>query len=111
MIIISTEEKNCVKHVMAGDTFNLIITRKDGTKDTLLSEEITQAMTFDYYCVFQFALDDGTVVGANLAGFFGVEAEMPQELKDAKRLGDLTYEQAQNFVKTSNLSCKLTKAA
>jgi len=109
MIIISSEERES-RHLSTGDTFNIVITRANGTRDYILSEEITRPMTIDYFCIFQFAEEDGTVVGANLAGFFGVEAELPRELQEAKRLHQLSHVQKVSFVHTSNLSCSLEAA-
>lgn len=104
MIIISTEQHKPF-YLLPGDTFNLTITNRDTKKqEIIISEVINRPMNIDYYCAFQFALDDGSVVGNNIAGFFGMEADLPQEIRDAVRANDMSYEQKVNYMRTTHLT-------
>lgn len=98
MIVITHKNENC-KCVCAGDLFRLIVDDKTGHR-VIIEEEITQSKTIDFIAAFRFALEDGTCPGFHLMGVFACKSELPEELKKAVMLEDLTPKQYENFVKS-----------
>lgn len=95
-MIVITHKKTDVFHVLPGDTFNLTVS--DATKqETVISEQITEPMTIDFTCSFRFALEDGTVPGFHLSGFFGNSRALPPEMENAVLFEDLPYEKKKRF--------------
>ncbi len=96
MIVLTSLERRTF-HVSPGDTFNLSV--KNGPFETkIITEEITTSKVIDFIASFRFAMEDGTCMGFHLSGFFGNSEELPQEIRDAKRLEDLTELQRKNFI-------------
>jgi hypothetical protein len=96
MIVITSLDERPVA-VRPGDKFNLAVTDQMGFR-VVISEEITAHKTIDFIASFRFALEDGTCPCFHLAGFFGKKAELPKEMREAKKFEDLTDEQRQRFV-------------
>jgi hypothetical protein len=85
--------------VCPGDEFHLTI--KDGLNyEVVISEKITVNKVIDFIASFRFALEDGTCPGFHLMGVFACKSELPEELKNAVMLNDLTKKQYANFAKS-----------
>lgn len=96
MIVLTSVERQAF-YVSPGDTFNLSV--KSGSFETkIITEEITVSKIIDFIASFRFAMEDGTCMGFHLSGFFGNSKELPQEIRDAKQLEDLTELQRKNFI-------------
>jgi hypothetical protein len=96
-MIVLTEVRRKVFCVFPGDSFNLSVRGGDG-EETIITEEITVTKVIDFIASFRFAMEDGKCLGFHLSGFFGNSKELPQEIRDAKRLKDLTELQHKNFI-------------
>jgi hypothetical protein len=98
-MIVITHKNETVRCVMSGDTFNLSIDDQMGCH-VIIREEIKVNKVIDFIASFRFALDDGTCPGFHLMGVFACKSELPEELKKAVMLEDLTPKQYENFVKS-----------
>jgi len=97
IIITSTINYNCT--LFPGDTFNLTI--RDGSgEETLITEIILEECSINYAISFRFAEEDGSLVSFNLCGFFGNRENLPEEIKNAICVDDLSELQRYNFHKT-----------
>lgn len=113
MIIITSENKDREWCVGPGDEFRLSL-KSDleingqlcKSSETVLSEKITVNKIINYICTFRFANEDGTLIGFHLAGFFGNKDNLPEDIKTAKRLNDLTKKQRKNFDKSAGVLLK-----
>ena len=101
-MIVITSLKTKPYYVEPGDEFRLRIGTANGTED-VIKEEITVEKTIDFVASYRFADEDGSCRGFHLNGFFGNSAELPQEMKEAKQLSDLTPEQLERFIATSGI--------
>lgn len=100
VIVLTSVNEGYSRSVVPGDEFHLSIADGvNGTTDVIV-EEIAVAKIIDYWASFRFTGDDGTCVGFHLSGFFGNRNELPDEIKNAVRVQDLTPEQYGNFVKS-----------
>ena len=104
-MIVITSLNDTPKNVMAGDEFNLIVT-DDFNSEVVIRERITVTRTIDFIASYRFTLDDGTCPGFHLAAIFGNKKDLPQEIKDAKAVMDLSQEQYDNFVKSVGVEIK-----
>lgn len=102
MIVILTENNIDCK-VFPGDVFNLDIRRTDGTEEIIIAEEIQKEMVIDIGITFVFTAEDGTVISSSLCGMFGQRDDFPSEIRDAKRIRDLDYDQQLNLVESCPL--------
>jgi hypothetical protein len=82
-----------------GDTFNLTIRNPKGT-ETVISEPITSHRKINFACTYRFCKDNGEMDGFHLSGMFGNTEEMPEALRNAKSVEDLTESQRINFLRT-----------
>jgi hypothetical protein len=101
-MIVLTSVKSGPLHarsVIPGDTFSLSVSDHTGIHE-IITEEVTVAKTIDFIASFRFAREDGTVQSFHLSGFFGDSENLPEEMKNAKRLEDLTESQRGNFLKS-----------
>ena len=107
MIVITSLSTN-TKCCNVGDEFQLII--KDGFNCTVvLHEIITVSKVIDYIASFRFARSDGNCQGFHLMGVFACRSELPDEFKNAVMFGDLTKEQADNFIKSVGIELNKIK--
>lgn len=98
MIVITSLSK-ITRYVYGGDTFNLTIS--DGMNhQVIIKEEITLTKKIDFIASYRFALEDGTCPGFHLCGIFGNRKELPEEIKNAKMIDDLSKKQRKNFIKS-----------
>lgn len=95
-MIVVTSVNNSRRHLIEGDEFCLTVTDAMGC-EVMIRETITVAKVIDYIASYRFALEDGTCPGFHLSGVFANQAELPEELRNAKLLEDLTPEQYANF--------------
>lgn len=98
-MIIITSLNRTSRLVEPGDEFQLSIGDSLG-HSVLISEVILVKREIDFIASFRFALEDGTCPGFHLTGIFANSKELPDEIKNAKRLEDLTPEQYSNFIRT-----------
>jgi hypothetical protein len=95
MIVITTECLDKSFHILPGDSVRLSV------KGECVVEEVFAHKCFvDYMAGFRFALDDGTCVGDHVCGIFADKSRLPEEVRSAKRIQDLTTEQYRNFMRT-----------
>jgi hypothetical protein len=107
-MIVITRKYETPRYVRRGDIFNLTI--KDGMEyEVVIRETITVDRAIDFIASFRFALDDGTCPGFHLMGVFACKSELPEELKNAVMLEDLTKEQRRNFEKTVGVELQKKK--
>lgn len=95
-MIVITKLNRVERYVCPGDHFCLTITDDMGC-DVIIHEEITVNKVIDFIASFRFAMEDGTCPGFHLTGIFANSKELPEEMKTAKMLGDLTKDQYKNF--------------
>ncbi|MBE9546145.1 MAG: hypothetical protein IMF10_01455 [Proteobacteria bacterium] len=104
-MIVITCLVNRTYHVCPGDEFNLTV-RDNYTKpganisEVIIREVITVTKIINFIASFRFCLEDGTCSGFHLAGIFANKDELPREIREAKKLTDLTDEQYKNFTKS-----------
>ncbi len=97
MIVKTKEKLGIYKYVCAGDEFSLTIS--DGkNSEVMLREVFTQDKVIDYVAVFRFASTDGTCKGFHVCGIFANTMELPDELKNAISVQDLSEIQRHNFM-------------
>ena len=96
-MIVITELKDKVIHVLPGDSFNMVIQDETGS-EVIISEQITVEKTIDFIASFRFALEDGTVPGFHLMGVFACKSELPVELQNAVMLADLQEDKRRRFI-------------
>ena len=101
MIVITKLVTDCPRFVHPGDIFSLKI-----NKEEVIIETITEEKVIDYVASFRFARTDGSCVGFHVMGFFGNSKELPDEMKKAKQLKDLTSKQRENFNRTCGVEPK-----
>lgn len=99
-MIIITNEIFCNYSCEPGDEFSLIVEDHTGIKERI-KEKIIKSMTISYICSFRFCDEDGTMRSPNLSGFFGDKNNLPLEIKNAKKLDELTYTQIMNLEKSN----------
>ena len=98
-MIIITSAINYNYTLFPGDSFNLTI--KDGSGEKILiTETILEECSINYAVSFRFAKEDGSLVSFNLCGFFGDKENLPEEMKNAVYIDDLSELQRYNFHKT-----------
>jgi hypothetical protein len=98
-MIVITSLSTIPRRVRPGDEFHLTI--KDWFDcEAVISEKITVDKVIDFIASFRFALEDGTCPGFHLIGVFASKSELPEELKNAVMLNDLTKKQYANFAKS-----------
>lgn len=98
MIIITSAVK-CNYFVLPGDTFNLTVTDSSGEKE-LITEVVTEKTIIDYAVSFRFANEDGSLLGFHLCGFFGNKGNLPDEIKNAIHIDNLSKLQRNNLNRT-----------
>jgi hypothetical protein len=103
VIVITTENKGRVFDCPEGTVFTMTVTDGKG-KETVIKEEILVHRTIDYFVSFRFALEDGTCTGFHLCGFFGCKHNLPEEIKNAKKLLELTQSQLKTFIATCGMN-------
>lgn len=102
-MIVITKLIDAPRCCLPGDKFQLTISDTLGC-EVIVSENITVAKTIDFIASFRFALENGTCPGFHLMGVFACKSELPEELKNAVMLEDLTKKQYKNFVKSVGVS-------
>ena len=95
-MIVVTSLSNRSRSLVEGDEFCLTVTDAMGC-EVMIRETVTVSKVIDYIASYRFALEDGTCPGFHLSGVFANQAELPEELRNAKMLEDLTPEQYANF--------------
>lgn len=116
MIIIISEVTGDKRSVIVGDTFelshNLKVERNGEYHETIrtkvLSAEVTMDTYVDYYAIYVFAEDDGTVTGNNMCGLFGKKENIPKEIQNATHLDNLTPYQRTKFDRTCPIRSEFT---
>ena len=110
MIVITTISRG-QWHLSAGDTFSLIIgtdsfpctADKVTTREAIIKEEITETGEVDFCASFRFTQEDGTCIGNHFCGIFAKESELPEEIKNARFVDNLSQEQLTNFTNSVNV--------
>lgn len=98
-MILIIDLKDCDLKVKSGETFNLVYIDYYGKEDTIIKETFSKPTKITKVACFIFLDEDGSCTSPNICGFFGTD--LPKELKEAKRVNDLTHNQVSNFIKTS----------
>lgn len=96
-MIIVLNEIDCDFNVCKGDTFTLVYESPFGANN-LISEVVDKETTITKAATFVFTDEDGNCLCPNVCGIFGTE--LPKELKEAKRVKDLTGTQIYNLYKS-----------
>ena len=107
-MIVITRLSEVARYVVPGDEFHMTIQDEIGC-EVIIREVITVSKIINFIASFRFALEDGTCPGFHLTGIFANKDELPIEIKNAKRLYDLTKEQLENFKKSVGVEIKKTK--
>lgn len=102
MIVITHLRTDRVYHLMAGDVFHLSF-RQGITEDVVIEEHITENVEIDFIASFRFTQDDGTCLGLHASGIFANQKNLPEEMKAAKLMHELTPEQLANFERTCGI--------
>ena len=98
-MIVLTSVNLQSKYVCKGDTFRLTVDDAMGSQ-VMIEETITEDKEINFIASYRFALEDGRCPGFHLCGIFGNQDELPEEIRNAKMLDDLTPEQLGNFIRT-----------
>lgn len=99
MIVLTYVKKDTSRIVQPGDEFHLTISDAFNT-EVVIREQITKHKVIDFIATYCFTLEDGTVPGFHLAGIFGNQGELPEEIKNAIPVYDLPEEKLKNFITT-----------
>ena len=106
MIVITTLDTETY-YIAAGSKFQLTISGTTSLYGAMgivvIEEECTKCGFVDFCASFRFTLDDGTCVGNHFCGIFARESELPEEIKNAKMIKDLSPKQRENFFKSINI--------
>lgn len=105
-MIVITKLNETPRRLFPGDRFCLTVCDLTGFS-VVIEEEITVEKVIDFIASFRFTLEDGTCPGFHLMGVFACKSDLPQELRDATHINDLTPEQLDNF--TSSIGVKLSE--
>ena len=96
MIVITYIKKKTFK-LRPGDTFDYVV-NKGSFQVIEIKKDIKEKEVIDFICIVHHALEDGTHTGLLPSGYCGNSKNMPEVLKDAKLLTDLSDEQHSNFI-------------
>jgi len=101
-MIVIVSEVNEVHHLVAGSSFSLLVSAGCYSQEyhTVIEETIKKDCIIDYACTFVFCKKDGSCMNLNMAGFFGVKDNLPDEILNAKQINDLPPEQFKKFIET-----------
>ncbi len=105
MIVLTSVNEEWVRVVHPGDEFRMIVKDMMGS-EVVIREEITTHRRIDFIASYRFCWEDGTCPGFHLCGIFGNKAELPEEMKRAVRIEDLTEEQHKNLVNSVGIKIK-----
>jgi len=98
-MIVIISEVHQTHFLPKGSTFNLMVKHEDYYLN-VIEEEIKKDCIINYACAFVFCAKDGSCKSIHMAGFFGNEDNLPDEILNAKKINDLTVDQLQKFIAT-----------
>lgn len=115
IVILSTT--NCNHFVVSGDTFRLTHDAEffsidnackydNNNREILVEEKFNKNRSVTCAISFMFADADGRVSSPNICGFFGQKINLPDELKNAKHLHQLTFAQRHRLMKSAGIKLK-----
>lgn len=96
MIVILEAKNISSKYLIPGDT---LFVEFQGTP--VLTREFDKDTIVDYLVIFVFADEAGRVLGGSFCVFFGVEKELPPEIRGAKSIFELSSSAANNILRTA----------